>query len=141
MTFPRNFHGRRNFLSAPLPDPGAIGFNQTQAVEHLRQLLVPWLGNAAADGDKLQIAAVDVDDNAAAEAVMPVCQRIEQRFGDGLLRVVLLFDSLQPLEDRGRAVAQRQKGLSVPSPIIHVLQTDCIALIGHPSRLKIVKDQ
>ena len=101
-------------------DAGAVAFNQAQAVKNLCQLFIPRLRNAEADilrgktgqeaaqRNKFHFAVVHVDDNAAAEAVVPMHQRIEQRFADGFLGIVLLIRADDTLDGRDCPVAQRQ---------------------------------
>ena len=101
-------------------DAGAVAFNQAQTMKDLRQLLIPRLRNAetdilrgktgqeAAQKNKLHFAVVYVDDNASAEAVVPMHQRVEQRFADGFLGIVLFIRADDTLDGRDGSVAQRQ---------------------------------
>ena len=89
-------------------------------MKNLCQLFIPRLRNAEADilrgkagqeaaqRNKFHFAVVHVDDNAAAEAVVPMHQRIEQRFADGFLGIVLLIRADDTLDGRDGSVAQRQ---------------------------------
>ena len=89
-------------------------------MKNLCQLFISRLRNAEADilrgktgqetaqRNKLHFAVVHVDDNAAAEAVVPMHQRIEQRFADGFLGIVLLIRADDTLDGRDGSVAQRQ---------------------------------
>lgn len=101
-------------------DAGAVAFNQAQTMKDLRQLFIPRLRNAETDilrgktgqetaqRNKLHFAVVHVDDNTAAEAVVPMHQRIEQRFADGFLGIVLFIRADDTLDGRDCPVAQRQ---------------------------------
>lgn len=72
-------------------DASAVGFNKPQAMEDFCRLAVSGLGNAAADiisrqtgqqsadGNELDTGIVDVDDYAAAVAVVAINKGIEQR--------------------------------------------------------------
>ena len=89
-------------------------------MKNLCQLFIPRLRNAETDilrgktgqetaqRNKLHFAVVHVDDNTAAEAVVPMHQRIEQRFADGFLGIVLLIRTDDALDGRDCPVAQRQ---------------------------------
>ena len=89
-------------------------------MEDLRQLLISRLRNADADvlrrkagqesaqRNELHFAVVYIDDNTAAEAVIPMHQRVEQCFADGLLGIVLPIRADNALDGGHSPVAQRQ---------------------------------
>ena len=99
-------------------DTRAVGLDQPQAMKDFCKSMVSRLRDAAsdivggkarqkaADGNEFHFAFVHVDDDAAAEAVVPMHQRVQQSFADSRFRVIGMLDPLQTLEHGGGFIAE-----------------------------------
>ena len=62
-------------------------------------------GQESAQRNKLHFAVIHIDNNAAAEAVIPMHQRIEQCFTNGFCGIVLFIRADNPFDGRNGLVA------------------------------------
>ena len=89
-------------------------------MKNLCQFLIPWLrntdsnilyrkaGKETAQGNNLHFAVVYIDDAAAAKAIIPMHQCVQQCLADGFFRVVLLICTDNTLDSRDGLITQRQ---------------------------------
>ena len=97
-------------------DARPVRLDELQAVENLRQPLVPRDGDAEGDivrrnafhqppeRDELDSVVEDADEGGPAQRVVPVDDGVQQRLADGFLGIVRHVDPLQPLELRAKPV-------------------------------------
>ena len=87
-------------------------------MEYFRQFFIPRLRNSdanilgrktgkkSAEGDKLHLAVIHIDNDAAAETVIPMHKGIEQCFTNGFFGIVLLIRADNALDRGNSLVAQ-----------------------------------